>query len=153
MSSDLARRLTGIGDDDVPERSEEAWIRESIPWLSLMAARDTYAVQPELWRLGEDGRARTIEDFTHHLRAALAGEVLWRRHLEYSLKLFDARGFPHRWLRDAFATLSSVLDEAFGETLGRDLRTRLDAAPALLEKLSAELGIDLQRPTRYDTDT
>ena len=153
MNGDLARRLTGIGDNDVPDRRDDTWIRESIGWLSLLAARDTYARQPELWRLGEDGRARTIEDFSHHLRAALAGEALWRQHLEYSLKLFDARGFPQRWLREAFGTLSEVLDEAFGHALGRDIRTRLDAAPALLEKLAAELGIDLERQTRYDTDT
>lgn len=150
MSGVLAQRLAGFDDADAPERAEDAWIRESVPWLSLMAARDTYAEQPELWRLGEEGRARTIEDFSHHLRAALAGELLWREHLQYSLTLFDSRGFPQRWLRDAFATLSDVLREAFGETFAAAVRARLDAAPGLLEALAADLGVDLDRPTRYD---
>ena len=150
MSGALARRLTGISDDAAPDRADTAWLSESVGWLALMATRDTYAADPSLWRLGEEGRARTTEDFTHHLRAALAGDLQWREHVRYSVTLFDARGFPQRWLTDAFATLSGVLAEAFGESVGPDVRARLDAGPALLVQLAADAGIDVHRTTRYD---
>jgi hypothetical protein len=152
VSGELAQRLTGIADTHTPQRVDALWLRESIDWLALMATSRTYAHHPELWRLGEQGRARTIEDFTHHLRAALAGDLQWREHLTYSVTLFDARGFPQRWLRDAFVTLSAVLAEAFGESVGREVRARLDAGPDLLHQLAAEAGVDLDRPTRYDVD-
>lgn len=150
MSGALAKRLTGIGEDDAPDRADTAWLSESVGWLALMATRDTYRADPWLWRLGEDGRARTTEDFTHHLRAALAGDLQWREHVRYSLTLFDARGFPQRWLTDAFVTLSDVVAEGFGESVGQDVRTRLDAGPALLVQLAADAGIDVHRTTRYD---
>lgn len=150
MSGELGRRIAGTDDRGAPQRDDATWLLESMGWLALMATTQTYAEQSGLWRLGEEGRARTIEDFTHHLRAAVAGELQWREHLRYSLALFDARGFPQRWLRDAFPTLSAVLEEAFGPAIGSDVRARLEAAPALLEELAAEAGIDLNRPTRYD---
>lgn len=152
MSGDLGHRIAGTDDAAAPQRDDGVWLLESIGWLALMATTRTYADQPGLWRLGEDGRARTVEDFTHHLRAAVAGELQWREHLRYSLSLFEARGFPHRWLRDAFPTLSKVIAEAFGDGIGADVRARLDAAPALLEELAVDAGIDLDRPTRYDED-
>jgi hypothetical protein len=150
VSGELARRLTGIGNPGVPERDDVVWAHESMGWLAVMATARTYADQPGLWHLGEEGRARTIEDFGHHLRAALAGDLPWREHVRYSLQLFDARGFPQRWLREAFATLSAVLLETFGDSFAREVRDRLGDGPALLEQLAAEAGIDLDRPTRYD---
>ena len=153
MSGELARGIAGTDDPAAPQRDDATWLLESKDWLALMATTRTYAEHPGLWRLGEEGRARTVEDFTHHLRAAVAGELQWREHLRYSLALFDARGFPQRWLRDAFPTLSAVLAEAFGDEIGADVRERLDAAAALLVELADEAGIDLDRPTRYDART
>ena len=153
MTGDLAARIAGTADPAAPQRDDTVWLLESIGWLALMATTRTYAEQPALWRLGEQGRARTAEDFSHHLRAALAGELQWREPLRYSLSLFDARGFPQRWLRNAFPTLSAVVAEAFGDGIGGEVRARLEAAPALLEELAAEAGIDLDRPTHYDTAT
>ena len=153
MTGDLARRIAGVDDPAAPPRDDAVWLLESMGWLALTATSRTYAEQPGLWRLGEEGRARTAEDFRHHLRAAVAGDLQWREHLRYSLALFDARGFPQRWLREALPTLSAVLAEAFGDEIGSGVRARLDAAPALLEELAAEADIDLDRPTRYDART
>lgn len=146
MSGELARRIAGTGDPAAPPRTEAQWLLESSSWIALVATTTTYAAQPGLWQLGEEGRARTVEDFNHHLRAAVGGETQWREHLRYCLVLFDARGFPQRWLRDAVTTLSGVI----GDEIGHDLVARLDTAPPLLEELAAEAGIDLDRPTRYD---
>lgn len=150
MSGELARRIAGTDDPAAPPRTDAQWLLESAAWLALQATTRTYAAQPGLWQLGEDGRARTIEDFNHHLRAAAAGENQWREHLRYCLVLFDARGFPQRWLTDAVTTLAGVINDAFGDEIGHDVAERLAAAPPLLEELAAEAAIDLDRPTRYD---
>lgn len=136
MTEPLASVVAGYGEPGVPERDAETWVSESTGLVALIAARRTYGADPGLWRLGEHGRARTVEDLTHHLRAVLGGDGPWRQHVDYSIRLFDARGFPQRWLRDAFATLRDALAEAF--------------APALLTALADEAGIDLNRPTKYD---
>ena len=120
-------------------------------WLALLATRRTYVADPGLWRLGEQGRARTIEDFTHHLRSALGGDAHWRSHLDYSMRLFDARGFPQRWLLDAFVTLQEVLADSFPAEVTEVVRRRLEDAPALLAELAETADIDLARPTRYDS--
>lgn len=150
MSSALAAHVTGHGDAGVPPRDPQAWLTESIGWLALMATRRTYRADPGLWRLGEHGRARTVEDFSHHLRAALGGEDLWHRHLEYCIKLFDARGFPQRWLYDAFSTLRGVLADSFPADVTQAVDSLLGEAPAVLAELAAAAGIELNRPTSYD---
>ena len=153
MSSDpLGVQVTGLGAPGTPDRPAAAWLTESRGFLALLATRDTYAAQPGLWDLGEYGRARTLEDFTHHLRAAGGTQRQWDDYLAYCLTLFDQRGFPFRWLTDAFATLSRLLAEHLPESVVGDMRTRLDAAPAALAALAADRGIDLDRSTRYDAD-
>ncbi len=149
-SAALGPRLTGLADPGVPQRPAQAWLDESVGWIALLATRHTYAAQPALWELGEWGRARTIEDFTHHLRAAIAGSRHWRRHVAYCLTLFDRRGYPFRWLTDAFATLSVILAEELPQALTIQARTVLGSGAPLLRQLAGEAGVHLDRPTRYD---
>ena len=151
MTDGLGWRVAGIGDADVPPRTPHDWLDESLQALALLATRRTYQREPALWRLGEHGRARTVEDFTHHLRAGLGSESLWRKHVGYSLELFDARGFPQRWLLEAFATLRDVVVESFPAEVTRDVVERLEAAPDLIAQLATARGIDLRRPTTYDS--
>jgi hypothetical protein len=146
-----AADVPGARDPQAPERPASAWLLESVGWLSLEATRRSYEADPGLWRLGEYGRARTIEDYGHHLRAVVhADERTWHDYVRYCMTLFDARGFPQRWLTEAFATLSAILAEALPEHLTADVRRLLDDAPRLMAELAAETGIDLARPTRYD---
>lgn len=150
MSPRLGDQVSGLSAPGTPARPAHALLDETLPLVALLATRDTYLAQPSLWELGEQGRARTMEDFGHHLRAARSSDRLWRSHVAYCLELFDARGFPQRWLTDAFATLSRVLAENLPDDVTAEARGRLDAGAALLHELAEERGIDLQRPTRYE---
>lgn len=143
--------VTGLDDPATPERSPAAWLDECSTLIALLATRDTYAGQPSLWELGEHGRARTIEDFEHHLRAARGNAAQWRTYLDYCLTLFDARGFPFRWLTDAFTTLAAVLSREFPPEVTGAVRDQLEAGEAELRRLASARGIDLARPTRYDS--
>lgn len=92
------------------DREPRDILREAIGHLAFVATERLYAEQPDLWRLGENGRARTLEDFTHHLRALAPLSVdHLRRHVDYSRSLFDQRGFPQQWLTDAWRILEGVL--------------------------------------------
>jgi hypothetical protein len=94
----------------VTERDPRVVLQESIGLLALVATRRLYDEQPDLWRMGEDGRARTLEDFTHHLRALSSlSEDTFRRHVDYCLDLFARRNFPKQWLDDAWRTIAGVL--------------------------------------------
>lgn len=152
MSAAAARDVAGSTSPHAPERRPEVWLRESIGWLALEATRETYEAQPALWELGEHGRARTIEDFAHHLNAVAPGEVgHWRAHLRYTVTLFDQRGFPQHWLTDAFSTLDRVLAAALPEAVTARARELLALAPSLMDEIAEDEGIDLAKPTRYDT--
>ena len=85
---------------------------ESVGYLALTATRRLYDEQPDLWNLGEHGRARTLEDFTHHLRmlAGLQQEV-FAEHVAYCHRLWSSRAFPTKWLDDAWRILDDVLRE------------------------------------------
>lgn len=146
----LGVHITGLDTPGTPERSADAWLSESLSFLALVATRDTYAAQPRLWDLGEYGRARTIEDFEHHLRAAMTCDRQWHNHLVYCVSLFEQRGFPLRWLTDAFATLSRVLAENLPADVVAGIRARLDTGADTVGALAADRGIDLAAPTRYD---
>lgn len=150
MTTPLGVHLVGLDAPGTPRRSARAWLQESLSSLALLATRDTYAQQPSLWELGEHGRARTIEDFEHHLRAAMGTDAGWDAHLAYCLELFEARGYPHHWLTDAFATLSRVLVENLPSDVTADVRAHLDGGTARMADMAADRGIDLTRPTRYD---
>lgn len=142
---------TGGDVPGTPPRPPRAWLAESVSLIALLATRDTYAAQPRLWELGENGRARTIEDFGHHLRAAIGTARQWRDHLDYCISLFSQRGFPLRWLTEAFVTLDRVLGETLPADVVADVRERLVAAPAEVARLAQEHGIAVDAPTRYDT--
>jgi hypothetical protein len=95
-----------------PQRDPGAVLRESVGYLALVATRRHYAEQPDLWELGEQGRARTLEDYEHHFRhLATMDERVWAGHRRYCDELFDQRGFPKRWLTDAWRIMGAVLDE------------------------------------------
>lgn len=79
--------------------------------LSILATRGLYEEQPDLWKLGEHGRARTLEDFNHHFRALQPlHAAAFRAHVEYCTELFRARGFPQRWLDDAWRWMALVIE-------------------------------------------
>ena len=98
--------------DEPPRRDPVVVLGESVELLALVATRRLYDEQPRLWDLGENGRARTLEDFTHHLRrlASLSAEV-FAEHVAYCERLFDQRGFPRQWLADAWRTIEAVLED------------------------------------------
>lgn len=99
--------MTGGWDD---EREPVAVLTEAVGSLALTATRRLYDEQPDLWKLGEHGRARTLEDFTHHLRM-LAGlsPAVFQNHVAYCEGLWAARKFPRQWLDDAWRILDGVL--------------------------------------------
>ena len=95
-----------------PERDPRTVLAESVGYLALAATRRLYDEQPSLWDLGEHGRARTLEDFTHHLKAlASLDEVTFRNHVDYCRRLFADRNLPLRWLDDAWRTMATVLTD------------------------------------------
>ena len=77
--------------------------------LALLATQELYEEQPELWEMGEHGRARTLEDFGHHFLALAAlDETAFVAHVDYCIKLFEGRGLPLRWLDDAWRVMAHV---------------------------------------------
>jgi hypothetical protein len=92
------------------DRDPTVLLQENAAAMSLLATRRLYAEQPELWRLGEYGRARTLEDFGHHFAAlARLDDRAFEAHVRYCYGLFGARGFPPRWLADAWRHMEPVL--------------------------------------------
>ena len=92
------------------DRDPSVLLQEHVAAMSLLATRALYDEQPELWQLGEHGRARTLEDFGHHFRALAAlDERAFEAHVRYCYRLFRARGFPVRWLADAWRHMEPVL--------------------------------------------
>ena len=144
-------RITGLNLAGTPPRPAGAWLDESRSFLALLATRETYAAQPRLWELGEHGRARTIEDFEHHLRAARGTDRQWQEYLVYCVELFASRGFPLRWLTDALATLARVMGENLPDEVTAEVRRRLTDSVDEVARLAAERGIDPNAPSRYDT--
>lgn len=101
-----------MADPAEPTRAPEVVLREVRPALALEATRRLYREQPELWSLGERGRARTLEDFGHHLGALTDfSPERFAEHVRYCVDLFTHRGFPLRWLEDAWRILDAVLTD------------------------------------------
>lgn len=152
MSGDVALGVlvTGLDSPGAPSRPGPAVLAETRHLIALLATRDTYIAQPRLWELGENGRARTIEDFEHHLKAAMSSDRQWSEHLAYCVSLFTQRGFPLRWLTEAFDTLARVLPQHLPADTVADAVRRLSAAPARVVALAAAAGTSVDAPTRYD---
>lgn len=94
------------------QRPPSVVLTETAPMLALLATRGLYREQPELWKMSERGRERTLEDFGHHFRALQSlHESVFRAHVEYCRNLFHARGFPSKWLDDAWRWMAIVMKE------------------------------------------
>lgn len=108
------------------ERDPRTVLAESIGYLALVATRRLYDEQPQLWDLGEHGRARTLEDFTHHLKAlSPLDESILRHHVDYCRQLFADRDLPLRWLEDAWRVLHEVLGDELPPDAHRPARELL----------------------------
>ena len=108
----------------MPQRSPGVVLGERSQHLAFLATERTYERQPELWEMGEYGRARTLEDFGHHFRALAHGPSAFEAHVRYCYDLFSKRGFPLRWLDDAWLTMKEICTEELeGETLSTALDT------------------------------
>lgn len=111
------------------ERAPGAVLAEMAPMLSILATRGLYDEQPELWKMGERGRSRTVEDFHHHFRALQSLEVsVFGSHVQYCETLFAARGFPHKWLDDAWRWMAIVIDRELPTAVARAALATLDEA-------------------------
>ena len=92
------------------DRPPDVVLTEVAPMLAILATRGLYEEQPELWKLGERGRARTLEDFEHHFQALQWLEVAaFQAHVQYCEDLFAARDFPRKWLDDAWRWMAVVI--------------------------------------------
>lgn len=107
-----------------PSRIPKVILAERAEHLAFLATERTYEREPELWEMGEHGRARTLEDFGHHFRALAQGPAAFSTHIRYCYDLFSKRGFPLRWLDDAWKTMHEVChDELEGDVLVAALST------------------------------
>jgi len=112
-----------------PSRSTGDIVAENVGLLATLATRALYAEQPELWQLGEYGRARTLEDFTHHFRAlAPMDEFVFEAHVRYCEGLFAARGYPHEWLEDAWRHMALVVGTELPDDAAREVLQVLNGA-------------------------
>ncbi len=106
------------------ERQADAVLTEAAAHLAFLSTKALYDEQPDLWKLGEDGRRHTLDDFVLHFTAVASGVDAFRAHVDYSYTLFAQRDFPRRWLDDAWRVMERIgaanLDEpARGLFLGR----------------------------------
>ncbi|HEY0493693.1 MAG TPA: hypothetical protein VGD57_09520, partial [Candidatus Dormibacteraeota bacterium] len=81
------------------ERPPTLLLSEAASMLAFKATAALYEEQPELWKMGERGRARTLEDFGHHFEAlATLDATVFADHVAYCRTLFENLGFPLKWL-------------------------------------------------------
>jgi hypothetical protein len=91
--------------------SSQGLLVELTDFLAVVATRAMYDEQPELWQLGEQARARALEDFGHHFRAlATLDEVVFASHVEFCMNLFRQRSFPQQWLTDGWRHMAAVME-------------------------------------------
>jgi hypothetical protein len=114
------------------ERDPVAVLTEQVETLALLGTRRIYAEQPDLWQLGEYGRARTLEDFGHHLRRlAQLDEDVFRAHVVYCEELWRDRDFPRQWLLDAWRIVEDVLRDELPAAVA-------DPAIAILRRVTSD---------------
>jgi hypothetical protein len=98
---------------------------ERAPALALTARQLLYEEQPELSKLGQNGRERTLEDFVHHFRAlASMDTAIFAAHVRYCEELFALRGFPQQWLTDAWRFMEM--------TMARDMPSHVGEVTSVL---------------------
>lgn len=112
------------------ERSPHVVLTEVAAHLAYLATEALYEARPDLWDLGEKGRFHTLDDFTMHFRAVAEGEEAFRTHVEYTIRLFEDRGFPRDWLDDAWRFMRLVADRELDGDVHATLVARLDAVIA-----------------------
>jgi|GEM_PF-2234332 len=98
-------------------RTPTLLLSEAAPMLAFKATAALYEEQPELWKLGERGRARTLEDFGHHFGALAPLDAgVFREHVLFCEQLFDNHGFPRAWLTDAWRIMAQTIREEMSES-------------------------------------
>jgi hypothetical protein len=92
------------------DRPPTVVLSEAAPMLAFKATAALYEQQPDLWRMGERGRARTLEDFGRHFEAlANMDRDLFAAHVAYCQNLFANLGFPAAWLTDAWRVMADTV--------------------------------------------
>lgn len=109
------------------ERPADVVLGEAAAHLAFLATEALYAEQPELWDLGERGRHHTLNDFTLHFQALASGDGGFAAHVAYSRELFADKGFPAKWLTDAWRLMREIGEEHLDGPARELLSTRLDA--------------------------
>ncbi len=120
------------------EREPTQVLAEASPMLAFEATAALYEEQPGLWKLGEPGRARTLEDFGRHFEClATLDRDQYAGYVRYCEKLFDNHGFPRQWLTDAWRIMALVI------------RRRMPApiAQVAIDVLAAASGVSAQHPS------
>ncbi len=78
--------------------------------LAFEATTALYEEQPDLWRMGERGRSRTLEDFGRHFESLASLDAdQFAAYVRYCEALFDNHGFPRQWLIDAWRIMAVVI--------------------------------------------
>jgi hypothetical protein len=116
----------------VAEREAADTLARSCDWLAALATQRLYVEQPDLERLGANGRARVLEDFGHHFRALASLDTpLFLAHSSYCYGLFAHRGFPRHWLDDAWRIMRVTVLEQFDDKVSDPVIRLLDQVPKL----------------------
>lgn len=109
------------------ERPVDTVLAETAAHLAYLATEALYAEQPELWDLGERGRFHTLNDFTLHFQAVASGRDGFAAHVAYSRELFEDKGFPQRWLADAWRVMREMAVAHLQDPARTEFLRRLDA--------------------------
>jgi hypothetical protein len=103
------------------QRSSQRVLVELAEFLAVLATRSLYDEQPELWQLGERGRAHTLEDFGHHFRAlATLDEAVFASHVQFCIDLFRQRSYPQQWLTDGWRHMAAVIERELPPEVAED---------------------------------
>ncbi|HSO93068.1 MAG TPA: hypothetical protein VLS53_01180 [Candidatus Dormibacteraeota bacterium] len=105
-------------------------LTEAVAALAYRATNTLYEEKPDLWRMGERGRARTLEDFGHHFEAlATMDRDLFAAHVAYCEKLFANHGFPAAWLTDAWRVMADTVQRELPPTVADQAIQIIRAGP------------------------
>ena len=106
-------------------------LAEAAPRLAEAATQSLYDEQPQLMSMGERGRAHTRQDFEHHFMAlADLDPARFAEYVDYCEGLFEARGFPLRWLSDAWRHMGEVVEREMPAEVWRPAQAILQGVGA-----------------------